>query len=273
MNNNSHRFLSEALGRDGAEALCKAVERESSLGDVIVPRAIIGWLSTITKFDYEGQIPGVDNSYLSFKKSEDGQQFSGTLALENENYSFSNSNIVHLASAVAMAIGVDTNQGIDTEVRDAVLVKLGKSIDILAKAQLVTNALKQKRIIEKTDLPGQAHAPLAPKAPSAPLAPGSQDINVKLPKSSKTPTVPKLPKPPKAFKLPNLKVGKSEAERPCDACGGKMFKDNKFKGCICFQDIAKSIKTITFGDGYVLQMGKGIDEETMRALMDVFDNE
>ena len=71
-------------------------------------------------------------------------------------------------------------------------------------------------------------------------------------------------------KMPSLAIGKSEAERECDMCGGHQFENNKFRGCICFRELAKSISTTAYGDGYVLTFKSGIDADDVKALMKSF---
>lgn len=411
------QFLSAALGIEGAKALQKAVEREPALAGVLLPRAILGWLNFTAENEYEGGIPGIENSYVQFAKSEDG--FSGSISLADGVYSFEHASMYHLAAGVAMAIGVEP-QSLDTRIRDAVLVKLGESIDTLAKAQVLMHELKLKKSFQpqrmtthgqyhiehlgksekpysvihtKTQSPVQgdisslkdaqatadwhqnrykgiftpnlgkavldptagyklshehhdlgdgdfltklsAHSPtgeyvggalfthkggnLVPEGvqvdpahrrkglasamynhaqkvtgktviPSHDQTPMGQALwqgnranpqfgKVELPGQSQKPFTQQGPVPPagpmkqpkqSTPKLPSLSVGKSEAGQPCDICGGHQFKDNAFAGCICFSDLAKSIKTTAYSDGYVLDFKAGTDPEVLRALMKQF---
>lgn len=415
------KFLAVALGQDGARALRKAVERDPALATVLVPRAIIGWLDFTTKYEYEGQIPGIPNSYVQFQKTED-DLFAGTISLDDGVYSFERSSVYHLAASIAMALGVPQTP-VDPSIRDAVLVKLGKSIDTLAKAQVLMQELKKpgalspkrmtthgayhiehagtgdrpysvihtasaapvqtgistlkdaqpiadwhqhryggrfspalakkslspesgyqithehhdlgdgdvmtkisahkdgqyvggalfthrgealspegvqvdpahrrqglasamyahaethtgKKIIPshdqtpmgqalwagnakkpqfgKVELPGQSHQPQAQQGPQAPTPPMKQPANAV--------------KPPKQ-KPPSLSIGKSEAARACSMCGGRQFEGNRFKGCICWADLAKSVTTTAYGDGYVLTFQAGVDAASVRALMKSF---
>ena len=425
--------MAAALGTDGAQALRKAAEREPRLDQILIPRAIVGWLSFTTAHEYEGQIPGIENSYVQFQKSDDG--FSGSITLNEGIYSFENASIYHLAASIAMALGVETGP-LDADVRDTVLVKLGKSIDTLAKAQVLMQELKSpkaltpqvitthgqyhierdssaerpysvihtlsksmvqkdisslkdageianwhqqkyrgyfnpnlsKKVLDpasgitfhhehhdlgdgdtithikaihpsgkvvgeaameyntnrpgpmkpdvtvhpehrrqgiasamyahaqkvtgravapssaqspdaqalwagnkakpqfgKVELPGHSHLPTAQQGPQGPTPPQKQPA---MGQATQGPAPkPKLPKVPKQ---PGLAVGKSEAEQPCEACGGHQFEGNKFKGCICFRDLAKSIKTTAYGDGYVLDFNSSIDADTVKALMKTF---
>ena len=417
MSDLGHKFLAAALGQDGARALRKAVEREPALAEILIPRAIVGWLDFTTEHEYEGPIPGVENSYVQFQKNEDG--FAGTISLEEGVYSFEKSSVYHLAASIATALGLNPSQ-VDPHIRDTVLVKLGKSIDTLAKAQVLMQELRSpkalkatrmtthgayhiehggggdrpysvvhtksgspvqtgiaslrdaqpiadwhhnrykgaftanlgKKVLDpnegyqisatheqgeggnfftrvtahspqghqvgsalfshhenhlmpamvvvdedhrrkglasamynhahqetrkpiaqsphqtdegqafrsgfgKVELPGKSHQPTPQQGPDAPAPPMKQPANA-------------AAKPPKQPKLPSLAVGKSEAEQECGMCGGHQFENNKFKGCICFRELSKSITTTAYGDGYVLSFKPSIDSDAVKALIKAF---
>lgn len=423
MSDLGNKFLTAALGRDGARALLKAVEREPQLADVLIPRAILGWLDFTTTYEYEGSIPGVENSYVQFEKKEDG--FDGMISLDSGVYQFEKSSVFHLAAAIGTALGLQPGN-VDPELRDTVLVKLGKSIDTLAKAQVLMQELRKpaletvrlsthgayhieklakserpyavvhtetgspvqvriaslkdaqpiaewhqnryggifkaelsKRVLDpahgyrithevapeiagsgpmlrvkahtadgqlvghalfthsgphlqpastgveeehqrrglasamyahaqkmtgkkiipsklqtdegaalwagnaqapqfgKTELPGRSHQPTPPQGPQAAMPPAKQPANA-------------AGKPAAKPKLPNLAIGKSEAEAECDLCGGHQFEHNRFKGCICFRELSKSVTTTAYGDGYVLTFKPSIDPDAVKALMRTF---
>lgn len=415
------QFMSACLGEEGSAALRKAAEREPQLDQILVPRAILGWLSFVAEHEYEGEIPGVENTWVQFSKAEGA--YSGSISLNKGIYSFEKASVYHLAASIAMALGVQA-QPIEANVRDTVLVRLGKSIDTLAKAQVLMAELKKPEALQpqrvlthgayhieqaltKSDKPysvihsatnavvqqeiatlkdagevaawhqnkyrghfkplnkrqldqnqgirfthehhdlgdgealthvkaihptgkvvGEAmfeHKPgvntlrpadvtvhpehrrkgiasamyqhaekvtnkqIAPSTAQTPMgqalwagnAQNKQFGKVELPGQSQKPQTqqgPQAPTPPakqpaasaKAKKQPSLQIGKSEAERECEACGGHQFKDNKFHGCVCFRDLSKSIKTTAYGDGYVLEFGLGIDQEAVKTLMKTF---
>lgn len=143
------KFLSGILGKDGAQALKKAVQRDTRLDSIVLPRAIIGWLNFISKYEYEGELPGVENSYIEFTKNDDGT-FTGSIAIGEDVHEFENRDVYHMASAISVSIN-DEVQEIDSKLRDQVLVHLGKSIDALAKAQEIGRTLS-KRLEESEDL-------------------------------------------------------------------------------------------------------------------------
>ncbi len=102
--------------------------------------------------------------------------------------------------------------------------------------------------------PGPAAPPQAPEAPMGPQ--GVQSRSVK-PKGVQGPAKPRR----------SVSVGKSEASRKCSRCGGHQFVGVKFKGCICFADLAKSIRTTAYSDGFVLDLADDIDPDGAMALV------
>lgn len=100
--------------------------------------------------------------------------------------------------------------------------------------------------------PGAAAAPKAPQGPQAPI-----------------PTQPKQNQQMKPRK-PQLKVTKSEAQAPCRACGGLTFRGDRFVGCLCWADLAKTAKTTPVDGGYVLELGAGWDAEAVATLAESF---
>lgn len=150
MNDRASSFLVGVLGEPGARAFKKAMEAEGTLAGAVVPRAIVSWLDLATKFSYSGNIPGLENTFVEFRKSDKG--YDGAISIGTDIYNFTNASPYHLAASVAVALGVD-DTGITTQTRDATLQRLGKSIDALVKSQVVGAAL-EKRKLQKTVPPG-----------------------------------------------------------------------------------------------------------------------
>jgi hypothetical protein len=257
------KFLSAVLGEDGARALSKAAERSAELGSALVPRTILAWLGT-ARSEYEGELPGLENTYISFAKSEKG--YTGSVSIGDEMYRFDQASLFHVTASVAVAIGVDPEMGLSS-VRDAHIEKLGKSIDVLAKARVVTRELERKGdkmavlpdgsgfavgTIGKTDVePGKAHAPTAAEAPAAPV---KVQPPVAQPKP-KTPK-PKLPKPARPVPSYTIRLTRSEAKHTCPVCDRAQFKGEAFTGCMCLRDLAKSARVIAFEpEGVILELG------------------
>jgi hypothetical protein len=275
MDKASFQFLSAVLGDDGASALQKAAERSSELSSVLVPRAILAWLNTAGRYDFEGEVPGIENSYISFSKSSKG--FDGSVDMYGERYEFEGASMFHLAASVATVVGIDHELGVG--VRDSDIERLGKSIDLLARTRLLSSELAKSKIecigaeqcktegckhgepLEKGK-PGQMAAPIAPTAPMAPTATAPKPV---------APVKAKLPKLPGSAQLPKTKLPattsiamtKAEASAECFVCGVAQFDHGHFDGCFCFRELAKSAKATESDDGYVLEVnGWGKDDIT-----------
>lgn len=143
MDTRKFNFLQAVLGADGAGALAKAAQRSPSLEAALLPRAIMAWLGVMARASYEGGIPGAGNSYLAFEKSED--RYSGTVGIGETLYSFEKASLYHLGACVAVALGAD-HERVSPGLRDLDIERLGKSIDLLAKARITVAELKKSRL-------------------------------------------------------------------------------------------------------------------------------
>lgn len=150
MTNDAEDFLFAVLGSDGARVLLKAVTRAPILVPVLVPRTILSWLDTSVRLCYEGEIPGIENSYISIKKTETA--YSGALTIGDAVHSFENRDIYHVAAAMGVSLGLKTVDSVE-EFRRQDLEKLGKSIDLLVKSRVVSDALKKEAVKKVALLP------------------------------------------------------------------------------------------------------------------------
>jgi hypothetical protein len=196
MSFNRAQFLIEVLGADAARALAKAASRSEHLAQMIVPRTILAMLEATPA--YAGTVPGFDECSLSYAKSEKG--FTGNVTLGEDLYKFEAQSIFHVAGALATAMGIDSlmfNTGRDTE-----LQRLGKSIDLMAKAHLISESKddddlsdeeferkydveREKRKLKKKAMgegSGKAAGPLVSRSPRSPSLPP--------PSSSRAPSSP-----------------------------------------------------------------------------------
>lgn len=251
-------FLKHVLGEDGQKAFEKANSRLPTIEAALTPRTIISWLTTSVRVKYEGEIPGLENSYIAIHKSEDG--YSGALTVGEHVHQFENQDMLHVAAAVALSLGLGDLQ-IDPAVKSTDISKLGKSIDMLVKARVVTRSvfeqLKKPLAMEKAaEIPGAAAAPKKPKEPDAP------DMPVAV-----APSTNKTNKPPMAKK--ELIVKKSDATHACPECGLRQFRNERFVGCMCFRALAKSASCRSIGDqSYLLTLNKNAwDEDTIQTFM------
>lgn len=264
-------FLKAVLGDDGARALAKAAERGPELEAALLPRTIMAWLGIAARHDFEGQIPGVENTYIQFRKAE--ERYSGSVAIGEEVYSFEKASVLHLGACMAVALGAD-HERVTAGLKDLDIQRLGKNIDTLAKARVAVAELRKRAL--GAEAPGPAHAPTAPDGPVAPTPPVPNQTS-KGPMVGMTPTQPKPPKPgtpsllPGAktqTKSPALKVTKSQAEKKCPICSGTQFRSGRFSGCICFRELAKSVRVRILEDGYNLEFGPDWDRDSILTLVE-----
>lgn len=306
-------FLKEILGAEGARSLMKAAEREPAIGYIVAPRAALAWIGS--KNFFEGSVPGIENSYLKFQKSE--ETYSGIVTLPEANYQFEGVSAAHLASAIAWASGISNSETV--EIGDKTLAKLGKAVDALVEARYLAKkvldpnegftfkhehkdgvhkitahtdkgevagmaqyqqtpeglhvahvlvddphqrkglgpamnehaekvtGLKVRPSLGKIELPGQTAKPKKQIGPIGPVQPTKQRSN-------------NLPR------IPVVKVEKAEADHECPDCGLFNFQDHKFVGCMCHRDLAKSVKTTVYSDGYVLEFRSGADRDEVAVL-------
>lgn len=258
-------FLKAVVGEDGAEALIKAAYRSTPIENAIIPRAIMAWLTVAARFDYEGEIPGLSDSYFEFAKNEEGT-YNGTIAINEGVYPFENANIIHLAASMAVALGSD--DAMDPDLRDLDLARLGKSIDLLAKARYAATE------IFKAEAPGPSHAPTEQEGATAPQAPTKQprvskrkpmmqvkDNNVPAPKAKVQ--TPKIPGVPKAFPL-----SAKAMKRECQECGLPLIKGEKFVGCMCLKGIAKDVTLRKTEQGTIISFSRDVDPDEIGAVLE-----
>lgn len=244
MDSKTVAFLKAVLGNDGATAMLRATKRDPRLAHYLVPRTILGW--AMTKSEFEGTLPGSE-VYVNFRKSENS--YSGSVSHNDGLMSFGSTDEYGLVANIATGMGLNTGV---FEGTDKMLLSLGKSVDALLKAREATRAFEKAAI----DLPGQTAKPRKPNAPEEPIKPQKQGPYTK----------PKLPK------LPVVKVELSNLNKSCKTCGTKMFKAERFAGCICWRDLAKHAHTTIYADGAVVEFGKGADKLLVQALYKELNN-
>jgi hypothetical protein len=262
MDNKRYSFLKAVVGNDGAAALKKAAEKYTSIEDALIPRAIMAWLGVVGRFDYEGEIPGIDDSYLDFSKNQRGL-YDGTIAIGEGTFPFENATVFHLAASVAVAIGIDTTT-LSKDVKDIDLARLGKSIDLLAKAKIVSNI--EEEVLAK-GLPG------APRQQNAPAEPQEATPQAKQPKQQKMridkkPVLPRPKAPPRNVKgMRKLKINPLKAHE-CQECGTPIIKNEQFTGCLCLRDLARQVKLVKSEGHTFLTFPEGMDEDVIGTVLE-----
>jgi hypothetical protein len=270
-------FLKAVLGQDGAAALRKAADRLGGLEDAILPRAVLAWLSVAARGDYEGSVPGIDDSYLDFTKNDNGS-YSGSIAMGEGLTPFHNATVFNLAATIALSLGAEQ---FSDDFKDMDLVRLGKSIDIMAKAKFVSNADELAKAA-----PGPAH--LGTKDEVIQGSKGTPAPQMKQkdkgPKQKALPTASKSPKLPRP-KVPSLKVRLPGVKAPgvalksfalsegadkvgCTECGMQLIKNSRFVGCMCFKDMARHV-TLSKNQGKTyISFGSAVDEDGIATVLE-----
>ncbi len=257
-------FLKEILGNAGAAALEKAVDRAPILKAVIVPRAVLAWLSTMGKLGYDGELPGTPNSYFSLIKTAN-ETYAGALTIQDQLYTFDAADILHVAASVGVALGIEIDP-ISEQLKKKDLTQLGNSIDLLVKSEIIKKIKKQR--LDKTD-DAMAGGPGAPAHSGEPHEASEPELPTKQPGVSKNKT-PILPDNIAEGQGHKLKVTKAEASKECEECGQVQFEKDKFSGCMCLKELSKSIKTEKLTDGYMLKFKKDLDADAISTIVDVF---
>lgn len=281
----AYSFCVGVVGEDGAKALAKAASSHPLLAAAILPRVVYEWLGLGLQ-EYEGELPGVSNSYLSLSKAEDGT-LSGCLGMGAENYSFNGVPREHVVAAIAVSLGADADH-VDPALARRDLVGLGRSIGLLAKSRFVSQAIlakvEAKRVLARAEPPGQPAPPQAQMGPTPAAAPelqpraqgtakgtakGTEKNGAAPPVSAKAGALPSAAgiRPGPQGKTPSLKLPLRSSERPCSVCGERLFRGEDFCGCVCFSDLAKSVVTVRDGDSVILNFGRGWDADSISVLL------
>lgn len=255
---NINSFLKNVLGEDGLQACNRVNQKMPAMQTILAPRTILSWLTLAVRTNYDGEIPGVNQTYMSLSKHEQG--ISGIIISNGDSYEFANDDILDVASTLSVVLGVE-NLLIDPILKNTDISKLGKSIDMLVKARVISNNTVQEESsseeskMDKVEEPGGAAAPKKPKKPEMPQVPVA--------------VAPTMNKPMKTVsKSFELHIKKSQSEKMCPECGIRQFRADKFSGCMCFRSLAKTVSTKVVKDGYVLSLNKSSwDSETIQTLI------
>ncbi len=261
-------FLAAVLGKDGLAALNKAIARQGDLAEVLVPRTILSFVGTVQDLSYKGEIPGLPGSLIALTKS-------GGI-INTTSYTGADANRFTMAAHLAILLGVTSDSKLAKNTKNIDLTRLGKAIDLLVKSRLLRQAM------EKTDLPGSTAKPTKQDGPQAATPPQKAPktntaiaTNKKQKPTKKPPeTQEKVPglKPVPTVKIPEIKIGKSEAyNSQCKVCGQTQFnpKDGGFYGCICLRGLAPFTTLKMETDHYVIWFGPEWDEDAREVLFEM----
>ena len=142
-------FLTEALGPEGSAALAKAVKKSESLAAVLMPRAILGWAMSAARYGYQGPLPGQADTFIELKKSETAPGlYVGALTVGQDTVTFTDSTLYRVAAHLALALDAEPGP-VGKNLKAVDLTRLGKSIDVLSKARMLTKALSGPRVMSQ----------------------------------------------------------------------------------------------------------------------------
>jgi hypothetical protein len=262
-------FARSVIGDDAFGALNKAAERAPDLAGVVWPRLVIGWVNLASRWDYDGFVPGHENSLLRFTKSENG--LTGSVAIGESQLDFEDACPENLSAILCVALGC-TPELAKSE-NSAALAALGASIDLMVTQRVVAllkaegppprcNACskfyhakyKDKCpycSVDKTEPPGKSAAPQAPDAQIKPEAP--------------TPNAPK-----RVAKPTTISLTKSMAEHKCSVCQAPQVRKGQFIGCHCLRDLGRFAKSEKNGDRYLVTFDpEHWTKNNVRLLLDI----
>ncbi len=255
-------FLRYIVGNEGSDALNKAIESIPVIGSVVIPRAIVAWLSVVSKVGFEGEIPGLEQSFLGLTKAEENT-LTGAMTIGDQLYTFEKADLLHVAASLGVALGIDL-EPVSNDLKNKDLTRLGRSIDLLVKSEFIKQA-KFSKSADETTMAAPANPQKEPKLQSLPLSPVKQPgINIK--SGNKGP----IQKPNVALGQgqKSIKVMKGEALKFCSECGNQLFKSEKFTGCLCVSALSKNVKTEITPDGYLVHF-KTITEDELVTLISI----
>jgi hypothetical protein len=267
-------FMQAVLGEDATTALQKAGERSAPLAAIIGPRTVVGWVNLASRWDYDGVVPGHDDSLLRFAKSESG--LTGVIAMGESQLDFENAQPENLAAMICVGLGCPPDLLKAETATQVALAQLGETIDLMVKARVVRllkaetpqckschkfYSIKHEGSccphcsteLDKAELPGRQAKPIGQDAPEGQQAP--------------TPTAPRR----MASKGPQqVSMTKSMMERKCSVCESTQFtKSGEFKGCFCLRELGTFAKSEPKDDGCLVTFGSEWTKKNIELLLDI----
>jgi len=261
----SEGFLEAVLGAPAAQALLKTAERSPVMASAMLPRAVIAWLEFASRWPYDGNIPGCDNTHIEFTKNEHG--YTGAIEADGQSYEFSNSPMLEVAAAVGVALGWDSVQPSD-KLTKAQVDAVGSQLDVLVKATFLAKAGKQGH-----DKPGAPSAPMQNTKPKeagfdAPKPPqkGAKKGLFQSEKCDKCGEKCKCGK-----KSRKIKVSKSQAMTECSVCGAPQWDSGDLVLCHCLRELKKSVKSTPSpnSDHYEVEFGPSWGDSDIQVFLDI----
>ena len=292
MNSHTLSFLAAVLGDEATSALKKAAERSEALSTVIGSRTVMGWMGFASRYGYEGEIPGLPGSYLRLGKSEAGLE--GEIRMGKNVHVFSEADVALAAAGVCAAIGTEVPASED--VRDGELARLGQNIDLLIATRAINKAEEEgehdecyncgvklpadgictncKEVEEESKRVQEREKRGLDKAGFT--APGGAAQQNKPSGAAGGGFAPPTPATPKRTRKPGkfgAKLTQSQATSKCSVCEEPQFRGDRFVGCYCLRDLAKSASAEAVEGGYRLTFDEPWSKSDIALLMDIVNGE
>lgn len=256
-------FLAAALGKDGADALEKAMLRAPEIRDSLLLKVATAWYELNASGGFDGPVPGTE---IQLKLCKANGAVTGTIAGANIQVPSAEIPLL-IATAVdgkAVLTSSNTIKGLDSTVK------------LLAKAQYATIQMAKKAPkvkIFSRDSSSIYYSPLS-KSYSVITKDSHQDFfNYKearafLQQVAKTPT-PKalsgLRKLKKSITLTDI-LAKSSC---CSSCGQDFVRNSLFSGCLCIRDYVGTGTVSKKGNSVIIKTAK-LDEDEVLSIKSVF---
>jgi hypothetical protein len=232
------KFMTQVLGEEAAQALQRGCSKSEELQSLMGPRVILAWINEHPEFN--GNIPGVPESLLSFKKSEG--YLEGSIELGQYAYTFAQADDTHLAATLTVILG--GAQPKPERIRTPELADLGKSVDKLVKSRIL-------RLIKQA----QDAATSAP--PQKQLEPEAPEGNQRDKQTQRT------------VQTPKMQVTKSQSDHKCSTCGAPSFRREQFTGCYCMKSLAKYASSVPCECGYEISFHQMWTNSNIQLLKDI----
>jgi hypothetical protein len=284
-------FMKSVLGEHGFVAIQNAAAKMPELMDAVPAQTILSWTDVAARIEFDGEVPATAHRF-AIKKNETG--FDVTL---NGNSAHVD-HITQAATVIADVLGFVPSA--KPTIRKSQLDQLIKTIDMLAKFNLAkavggagggvqapgdkgtpnaatlpvgqTPTQPQKQVANKipTKMGSGASTGTKTKGPTA-----LPSVSAKPPKLAATPKGPqtsaaKAPTQPAVAKKGEPKIAAldlNKAQRGCPTCLKKAFNDERFVGCGCFKELAKSTYSKRVEQGYVVFFNYQWDSESIHKLI------
>lgn len=278
-------FVAEVLGKHGYEAVQNAAAQMPEIVDLVPAQAILSWVNIASQIGYEGVLPATGYN-IAFAKNETG--FGITL----DGNSAQVDNVRQLATVVADVLGFipSTTPTLAKGQMDDLVktIDLLTKYNLVKAQQKATSGLGSTAGFGKPTNPMPHTTVETQKAPAMPIPkmgsaaageakagavkqgatkpagmkPVDQtSTNVGRSKLSETVKLPSV-KAPKATGGAEAKMARSEpkiAAIPlektaggCPRCGTKTFSSERFVGCKCYGELAKSTYSKRIDGGHVV---------------------